>query len=74
MEEQNESNGNTRKQHANEIIIWANSPEGTKVWCRRKKEKRWLLMQTPSWNKDNDYVINGTKAERRKRKIENKST
>ena len=59
------------KKHAEEIITWANSPEGTKVWCRRKHEKGWLLMQSPSWNKDNDYVVDNEKTIERMAEIEN---
>lgn len=59
-----------RKIHADKVMIWASNPEGTKVWCRRKHEQRWLLMQTPSWNPDNLYVVDNSIAIERMAKIE----
>lgn len=61
------------KKHADEIIAWANSPEGTKVWCRRKSEKRWIQMLTPSWYPENDYVVDGPRAKEQMQAIEERS-
>lgn len=50
------------KKHVIEIILWANCQEGTKVWCKRKNDKHWILMKSPSWDKDNQYIVDGENA------------
>jgi hypothetical protein len=49
-----------------EMIRFANSPQGTGVWCMRFGEKRWIKMYTPSWIEQNMYIVDDEDAEKRK--------
>ena len=53
------------KVHKDEIKQWANANEGTKVWCKRKGDKVWVLQESPSWNKDDEYIVDDKNAIRR---------
>lgn len=58
------------KKHSAEIIAWARRKEGTKVWCKRKGDKHWVLQKSPSWDPQNKYVIDDDFAETRKEHID----
>ena len=58
------------KFHAREINLWAFSPEGTKVWCKRRGDKRWVLQKNPTWLQINLYIVNDDNADRRKKEAE----
>ena len=58
------------KKHEDEIFRWAQQPEGTKVWCKRKGDKHWGLMKTPGWFPDNQYIVDDEYATDRMRIIE----
>ncbi len=61
--------------HASEIVRWANSPDGTKVWNRHKnsESKFWYLVEEPRWHKDRIYIVNDEYAELRKAEIDGKT-
>ena len=57
-----------RKQR-NEIIRFANSELGTKVWCKRENETTWNLENNPTWNEEYIYIVNNEYAPLRKESI-----
>jgi len=54
--------------HCNEIKRWADSPEGTKVWC--KQTIKWVLYNAPSWSKKFQHIVDDCHAELRKRLVD----
>jgi len=56
----------------NEINRWADSPEGTKVWCRQTI--KWVLYSAPSWSKKFQYIVDDCHAELRKLQIDEPET
>lgn len=59
------------KKHRQEIIRWANSPEGTKVWVKRKGDKNWLLQKSPSWLPDNKHIVDDSASIERMKEMNN---
>ena len=54
--------------HKHEIIRWANSPDGTKVWV--KKEGYWEKTNIPNWNSSMyTFIVDDKQAEVRKAQI-----
>ena len=51
--------------HEKEIIRWAECPEGTKVWYR-KRGHEWKETIGPLWHTDHEYIIADKYAEIRK--------
>ena len=51
--------------HEEEIKLWAESPEHTKVWTRQHK-KSWTLTSVLSWSPDNEYIVDNEFADLRK--------
>ena len=53
--------------HKDEIIRWANSKEGTKVWVNYPNEDIWYLLEnTIVWHPKNKYIVNDKYADIRK--------
>lgn len=57
-----------KRVHKDEMIRFANSPEGTEVWFRNfsNDKNTWRLIRHASWNKDDGYIVNDANAELRK--------
>lgn len=53
------------KKHKDEIIRWANSHEGTRVW-NKGPASRWQLIDNPRWTKDTKYIVDDRWSELRK--------
>lgn len=55
--------------HHKEIKRWANCPDGTQVWF---KDKQWILINNPIWDKEYTYIVNDKFAEYRKAILDGK--
>lgn len=55
------------KVHKDEIVRWANSPEGTKVWYKRLYNSKWVLCSYASWRSNYTYIVNDRQSEDRKK-------
>ncbi len=54
-----------------EIIRWANSPDGTKVWKYFPiPNKEWMLVQNPFTDSHSLYIVDDEEAEMRKELID----
>jgi hypothetical protein len=60
--------------HKEEIIRWANSPEGTKVWVREEDMDEWFTTLHPSWYNGSKYIVDDEYAEVRKALAVGKTT
>ena len=58
--------------HKNEIMRWANSPEGTRVWIKQE-DGIWSKPYVPTWKKDSTYIVDDEWAEIRKAFFDNKT-
>lgn len=57
--------------HRNEIIRWANSPEGTGVWVRHKDLNNWeLYKEIIKWDPELYYIVDDPWAPFRKAEID----
>jgi len=56
--------------HKDEIIRWANSPEGTMVWY--KDFGHWIITDNPSWDSGTLYIVDDEWAELRKAQADGK--
>jgi len=57
--------------HEREILRWARTPEGTKVWCRGKKHgSEWSRTLYPLWRKNKFYVVDDEWASLRRAEID----
>lgn len=63
-----------KRKHEKEIIRWAKSPEGTKVWFKlHDYDDKWRLEESRvKWSEDVDYVVNDDYATIRKAQIDGK--
>ncbi len=50
--------------HKDEIIRWANCPDGTMVW--QKIGDNWYRINNPDWRPNNVYIVDDEEAEKRK--------
>ena len=46
------------KKHKEEILRWANCPDGTKVWVKADIVTKWIMVNTPDWLPDRIYIVN----------------
>ena len=59
--------------HKNEIIRWANSSDGTKVWARGVgSDTSWKTVSCPGWFKSGIYIVDDEWAELRKAQADGK--
>ena len=58
--------------HEKEIIHWAKSPEGTKVWVKPLSGE-WFKINNVSWDKDITYIVDDEYAELRKAQADGKT-
>lgn len=56
--------------HKEEIVRWANSPDGTKVW--EKLNSGWHLSTYPAWSPNVPYIVDDEWAELRKAQADGK--
>jgi len=59
--------------HSREIIRWAESPDGTKIWIKNKNFKEWTLKYHAMWNPESTYIVDDEWAEIRKAFIDGKT-
>ena len=52
--------------HKKEIKRWANSPDGTKVWVKIDTKQGWVPLVSPSFIKENVYIVDDEYATMRK--------
>ena len=60
-----------RRKHADEIIRFANSKEGTKVWFSHQFQS-WKLTDEPIWSDGSKYIVDDGWAELRKAEADGK--
>jgi hypothetical protein len=56
--------------HKEEMIRFANSPDGTLVWCKLPTNTLWCTRDAPIWDKDLVYIIDDEYATLRKQFID----
>ncbi len=59
--------------HKNEMIRWANSLDGTKVWNKPLGQKGWNCNDNPQWTITTIYIVDDGYAELRKAQLDGKS-
>ena len=63
------------RKHKEEIIRYANSEEGTQVWCKPYGDDMWsLLVYNPDWKEDVTYIVDDVHAVLRKLQIDKPDT
>ena len=59
--------------HQKEIIRWANSPDGTRVWCKEQyTNHQWILTNNAKWFTTQIYIVNDEYAKLRKAQTDGK--
>jgi hypothetical protein len=56
--------------HKEEMIRFANSPAGTKVWCKSNANGMWGKLKMPSWDENSSYIVDDEFAELRKQFVD----
>jgi len=59
--------------HKEEMIRWAESPEGTGVWYSHNNSE-WVLRSKPDWNEDVVYIVDDWHSVLRKLQVDDPET
>ena len=46
-----------KRKHEDEMVRFAQSPEGTKVWFRAIESRKWVSSYSPSWSNGYIYIV-----------------